>query len=987
MLFGWILTLSVSRADFPPDQVEFFENKVRPILANNCYKCHSVEQGTSKGGLTLDTRAGVLNGGESGPLLTPGDPEKSLIIHAIRYTDPDLKMPKKTKLTDDEIAALTEWVKRGAPDPRVQTNLKLSGLNDKARGHWAYQPIQKKSPPSIKNSAWRQSPIDRFIFSKLEEKGMEPSPMANKETLIRRAYYDLIGLPPSPQEIEAFQLDQDPDAFARVVDRLLASPHYGERWGRHWLDTARYSDTVGGNVVVQKIGKEYRYPYAWGYRDYVIDSFNRDKPYDQFIVEQLAADQLPEAEKNPGLLSALGFLTVGERFENVNDEINEQIDTVSKGFLGVTVSCARCHDHPFDPIPTADYYALHGVFASTQEPPEKPIVKSANAFLYLEFLQRRAALEKSNQEAFCKMVIELNSSFLKKAPLYLKWAAIQIRGKLTSEETTEKNELSKKGEMDGQLLNTIVYAMNQKPENDPTFSMFKKLARIPEADFAKKAGDIIHKKWEEPEGKRSLNPLIESELRRVEPKTRQDLITLYSKCFSQAAPFSEVYLKKVFESPLTDEVEGSSKRVKTLPTDVLPDPNLAPFLSIPLKMRKQEELTIVELRRVTRELPFSIRTLAEKIKPSIDLNAINLLELTDPGAPDRAMSVVDVLKPHDSPVFIRGQAQVKGSVVPRHFLSILSPDGKPKPFESGSGRLELARGIADAQNPLTARVLVNRVWMHHFGAGFVPTTDNLGTQSELPSHPELLDYLASYFMENGWSLKKLHRFIMLSRTYQESSSPHKDYEALDPENKFLWRSNVKRLDFESFRDSLLVFSGKLDETAGGKPVNLVEEPYSYRRTVYGYIDRGNLPELMAFFDFSNPDAPNSQRSSTIVPQQALFLMNSPMIIGVVRDILARSEIKESSGTEEKITALYRIILQRTPKPEEVELAKQFLTAEKELDLLPSSAKENTASSPANSKSEEKEKPKEMNMMAMAGVGPKGAIRNQGSRVQQKPLTS
>ena len=358
------------------EQAAFFESKIRPILADNCYKCHSLENGKSKGGLTLDTRDGVLKGGEDGPAVKPGDPAASPLLKAVNYADKDLQMPPTKeggKLKDEQIAALTEWVKMGAPDPRMDAGKsKLTGLTAQARQHWSYQPVAKPALPAVKNRVWCRTAVDTFILAKIEEKGMVPSPDATKEALLRRATYDLTGLPPSPQEVTDFVSDESPKAFAKVVDRLLAAPAYGERWGRYWLDTARYADTIGGTGNNGRM--DYRFPYAWTYRDYVIKAFNEDKPYDQFIVEQLAADRLPDISPDDPRLAALGFITVGERFNSANDVINDRIDTVCKGFLGLTVSCARCHDHKFDPIPTKDYYALHGVFSSIMEPGEQPVI-------------------------------------------------------------------------------------------------------------------------------------------------------------------------------------------------------------------------------------------------------------------------------------------------------------------------------------------------------------------------------------------------------------------------------------------------------------------------------------------------------------------------------------------------------------------------------------------------------------------------------------
>jgi mono/diheme cytochrome c family protein/uncharacterized protein YdcH (DUF465 family) len=708
-------------------QLDFFESKIRPIFVNNCYKCHSHESTKLKGGLSLEYRDTLLKGGDTGPAIVVGDPEKSLLIKAVRYTDPDLQMPPKgEKLSDAQIADLVAWVKMGAPDPRVVTAVASKEYNKSDRDHWSFKPVKKPAVPEVNEKSLGTSPIDSFIVAKLEENGMKPSPMADKRTLIRRATFDLIGLPPTLKETEDFLKDNSSDAFAKVVDRLLASPQYGERWGRYWLDVARYSDTKGD---VKQNKEDFRYPYAWTYRDYVIRSFNDDKPYNRFILEQIAADKL-DLGTNRSPLAALGFLTIGERFNgNINDIINDRIDVVTKGTLGLTVTCARCHDHKFDPIPTKDYYSLHGIFASSAEPTE----------------EQQPVLGKINM-----------------TPDYL--------------------------------------------------------------DFAKKYNEM------------------NAEIAALEAN------------------------KKARNKKNNKEIQ------------------------------KQE----VQLKRQMAQL-----------------------ELTHPGAPVRAMTLVDKLRPSDSPVFIRGEAENRGDLVPRRFLEILSGPNRPV-FKSGSGRLELAASIISTNNPLTARVLVNRVWLHHFGEGFVTTPDDLGNQSAPPSHPELLDYLASRFMEEGWSIKKLHRLIMLSSVYQQSSDTNPRYAQKDPNNRLLWRANIHRLEFEAVRDSMLAIGGRLDLGMGGRPVNLGASPYSTRRTVYGYVDRRNLPEVYNQFDFANPDIETGKRYETIVPQQALFMMNSPLVVEQARNVVSRPDFLNLKDDEQRIKLLYDLIYQREPTPIEIKLGMRFL---------------------------------------------------------------
>jgi hypothetical protein len=709
-------------------QLEFFENKIRPVLADNCYKCHSTTAEKVRGGLLLDSREATLRGGDTGPAVVPGYPEKSLLIQAVRYADADLQMPPKKQLGDEQIADLEKWVKMGAPDPRSATAAQKSWVDPNVK-HWAWQPLTKPTIPTVKNQSWGQSPVDNFILAKLEAQGFTPNPIADKRTLIRRATFDLIGLPPTPDEVESFIADNSPDAFAKVVDRLLASPHYGERWGRHWLDVARYSDTKG---MVRRQREDPRSPYAWTYRDYVIKSFNDDKPYNQFIIEQLAADKLPATKSNPTNLAALGFLTVGERFMGMrHDVINDQIDVVTKGFLGLTVSCARCHDHKFDPIPTKDYYSFHGIFASSLEPTAEPVIqKIPNTPDYKDYYQQRTELE------------------------------------------------------------------------------------------AKK-----------------------------------------------------------------DDIEARAQVAR--------------------RNRDRDQIRL--LQREQRE----------------NATQVARLEMTHPGAVIRAMAVQDAARPRNSPVFIRGEAENRGEVVPRRFLEVLSGPTRAA-FTNGSGRLELAHAIVNPSNPLTPRVMINRIWQHHFGAGFVPTPDDFGMMSEPPSHPELLDYLATRFQSEGWSIKKMHRLIMLTSVYQQTSTDNPRYAQVDPYNRLLWRANIRRLEFESLRDSLLTIGGSLDRTLYGRPVDLEQNPESPRRTVYGIVDRANLLDAFVNFDFANPDTVNGVRHETSVPQQALFLMNSPVVVEQARKLVGLDEFKNSGSNAQRIEFLYNRIYQRQPAAEEIQLGLDFI---------------------------------------------------------------
>jgi hypothetical protein len=832
----------------------------------------------------------------------------------------------------------------GAPDPRTASAVKkLTGLTKSAREHWSFQPVKKPTVPVVKNRAWCATPVDAFILEKIESKGMSPSPMADKETLLRRATYDLIGLPPSPQEIEDFLKDESPYAFSKVVDRLLASPHYGERWGRHWLNTARYSDTAGERAANRNA--DYRFPYAWTYRDYVVRSFNEDKPYDRFIIEQLAADRLTDL-KDPSDLAALGFVTVGARKNNVNEIIDDRIDAVTRGFLGMTVSCARCHDHKFDPIPTQDYYALHGIFSSSYEPQELPVINTVAKSASKDFTKQLKELEDKNLSHYYDQVAKTNSLFRQKAAAYLKAAY-----------------LGRRGASDAEQLQSIEVKSSEKLNNETSQALATAIRRD-RALF----GPIIafeEGRWSEiAEGRdKRLLPRVADLFKGQSVTSFDQIASAYGTLFSSLDADSKRFIERMHTG---SEAGGKPSEA---------DSSVAQLVSTPLRILPAADLDTESLRKVVASWPLALSGSREWVFASI-----NQLKLTHTGSEARAMVVRDLAKPVDSPVFIRGQAQEKGEIVPRRFLEVLS-GGKPKPYRIGSGRLELAQSIADKQNPLTARVMVNRVWLNHFGEGFVRTPDDLGTMAEKPTHPELLDYLSGYFMENGWSLKKLHKLIMLSRVYQESSYTVPAHEQIDPENRLLWRANVRRLDFEATRDSLLTFSGKLEKVMGGHPVNLTDEPYSMRRSVYGYVDRGNLPELMAHFDFSNPEAPNSKRSTTIVPQQALFLMNSPMVVDVARSILARPEVLNSRDNLNRVFNIYRIVLGRAPKPAEINFALEFIGKESKLqpEVL-ASAKEMTDK-------QSKKAAERLKRMASQSNDALAAIRNDGKMIERKPLTA
>lgn len=639
------------------DKERFFEKQVRPLLVKRCLKCHSEKK--HKGSVRLDSRKFLLAGNESGPVVVPGKPTASRMIEVLEYSKDDIQMPPKGKLPRKEIDILRKWIQEGVYWPahsKIEKNHAKSDSTD-WRTHWAFQPVKKPTLPSVKTIGKVRTPIDRFILAVLERRGMIPAEPADRATLIRRVYYDLIGLPPTYAQVTHFVNDPSPEAYQILIEELLSRPQFGERWARHWLDLARYADTKG------YLFRENRnYPDAYRYREWVIEAFNSDMPYNKFLVYQLAADRVIKKGENRHLY-AMGFLTLGRRFlNNIHDIIDDRIDVVFRSTMGLTVSCARCHDHKYDPIPSADYYSLYGVFFSSHEPKNAP----------------------------CTLRLE------------------------------------------------------DKP------------------------------------------------------------------------------------------------------------------------------------------------------------------------------------KPLNTRIFLRGNPGTRGKVVPRQFLKAFS-SGNRKPFEKGSGRLELAEAIVSPQNPLTARVMVNRVWGHLLGNPLVSTPSDFGMRSDPPSHPLLLDYLASSFVENNWSVKKLIRQIILSAVYRQRSVSTADYSQQDPENRLLWKMNRRRLDFESHRDALLLVAGVLDTSKiGGPSVRIESAPFPKRRSVYAFIDRQNLSGVFRTFDFANPDTHSPQRFRTTVPQQSLFLMNHESILQLAETLAERIETGDRKSDDRKIRSLYRIVLSRHPDPEEIRIANRFL---------------------------------------------------------------
>jgi len=755
--------------------LEFFEKKVRPLLVDNCYTCHSANT-NSRGGLRVDDRNGLVEGGGRGPAVMVGDPDNSLLIQAVRQSG-KLKMPPDKQLTDEQIEILAQWIRDGAAWPKVAAPVTEGAVKAEydslRKDHWAWQPLTSPLAPAVVDTAWPLGDIDRFVLAKLEEHKLQPSPDANPLTLLRRVKFDLNGLPPTLEELDQFAADPSPQAFEMLVDRLLASPAYGERWGRHWLDVARFGESTGSSRNVTM-------PHSWRYRDYVIKAFNDDKPYDRFITEQLAGDLLPAdspAQRNEQLV-ATGFLAIGVKDVNqrfkirfVMDNIDEQIDAVSRAFLGLTASCARCHDHKFDPIPTADYYALAGIFKSSD---------------------------------LC--------------------AAL-------------RNQMGGGGLAfyDTSLL----------------------LVLGPRGDGGTDATDEIAAQ------KQALADARE-ELKELEEE-----------------------LKASSTSDGEEKVAALKKKITRLQREIGDDKDPALKFDVAYGMRDAKKISDTEIR-------------------------------------------------------VRGEAELLGPAVPRGFLSLISMPQPPQIAADASGRRELAQWLTSEHHPLTPRVMVNRIWQHLLGAGLVRTVDNFGVMGDTPSHPELLDALATRFVREGWSVKKLVREIVLSRTYRLSSETSPLALQTDPGNKFLWRHSPRRLAAEEIRDATLAASGQLDlspasgspaqnlkmveiQNNGGEAKRLAElADFSVHRSVYLPLLRAMTPASLAVFDFAEQGMVTGRRDVTTVAPQALYLLNDPFVRRQARSLAERVLQPANLSADERIDLAYRLAVARKPTTLEVARVKDYL---------------------------------------------------------------
>jgi hypothetical protein len=864
MLF---FVLGAATAFAAEDPREFFESRIRPLLAKNCFSCHT---STRMGGLEMASRESLLKGGNSGPALVPRRPEESLLIRAVRHTHERLKMPLGGKLEPAEVADLAAWVKMGAPWPEQPTTTATPPAKDgpfvvtaEHRAFWSFQPVRKPPLPRVADKSWARGPIDSFILAKLEERGLKPVRPADKRTLLRRTYYDLIGLPPAPEDVDAFLKDSSPQAFARVVDRLLASSRYGERWGRYWLDVARYSDDKLNST------QEEPYPNAYRYRNWVIQAFNQDMAYDRFVKAQIAGDLMEEEERRrrpgvgeagsaagagdlmsePDLAAGLGFYALRPEFQD------DRVDATTRGFLGLTVACAQCHDHKYDPVPTQDYYSLLGIFAGTENY-EVPLVAEADVKRHK---QHRERIEK--QEAAIKEFLEAQSRQLG-----------EILAARTSKYLLAASGQESRADLDQETVERWAKYLEAPQREHPFLKDF-------EAARAGGSAEQVRKAAEE---------------------------------FKQIA-LAVVKEKKEIDEKNLIRLGGSKERRVLSGADLLSLERDKYFLWRDL---------FAERRGVYHYGDKAIdRFLSGEWKAHLERMRADLLELKRALPPQYPYlhAIRDSAKLPKQRVHIRGNRENLGEEAPRRFLAVLS-EGERAEFTKGSGRLELADAIASAKNPLTPRVMVNRIWMHHFGQGIVRTPSNFGMLGERPTHPELLDYLAARFIESNWSIKAMHREIMLSGTYALSAQDVPKNAEKDPDNRLLWRANRRRLDAEALRDSLLHVAGNLDLEVAGPPAR---GDANTGRAVYGYVSRRKLDPMLGLFDFANPNSTSEQRIATDVPLQRLFFLNSNLILRQSEALARRLEGSDAA----RIRQVYRLVYSRAPVRAEMQLGLEFVRAE------------------------------------------------------------
>jgi len=842
------------------DDAGFFESKVRPLLATNCFACHT---GSALGDLRLDSRAGILKGGKSGVVVVAGKPEESLLIEAVRRTHVRLKMPPVGALTKEEVSVLEEWVRRGIPWPEAAAPTIAAAaikISPDQRAFWSFQPVTNPALPAVKNEAWIRTPVDRFVLARLESQNLKPVPAADKRTWLRRITLDMLGLPPTPEEMDAFVGDTSTQAQEKVVDRLLASPHYGERWGRHWLDLARYSD---GELAA---GVDTPLPNAWRYRDWVVDAFNKDLPYDKFVRAQIGADFVPPSERE-SLLPGLGFQALGRTAD-------DQVDVTTKVFLGLTAGCAQCHDHKYDPIPTRDYYSLLGVFKSSKDL-DVPLVAESEVGVYKEKKKKLDAINEILNDFLAEQSKQIVDYLARDTAKYMiaVWKnAKEVEGLDTETIAKWKTYLAAKGDKDHPYLKSWYELVAHNPSESQVRDEAARYQQFV-LELLEEAKEVDDKNYVAFGGRKGIK----------DEKTRQytNIVALPVLKFYQWRELANgPYNIDGFRAPAGVYYYG--------PKD------LDRFLGGVAK--QYVERLRSEAKAIEKDLP--------PMYPFLH-------------------TISDTAKPADIHVALRGDSKSPGEIAPRHFLSVLC-EGEPAPFQKGSGRGELAEAIASPTNPLTARVMVNRIWQHHFGQGIVRSPSNFGQMGERPTHPALLDYLASRFVASGWSVKAIHREILLSSTYALSTQFSEAGLEADPDNKLLWRQSLRyRLDMEALHDSVLAASGQLDRKIGGASSPMTET--NLRRSLYLTVSRTRLDPTMALFDFPDANASSEERPVTAGPLQGLYWLNSKFVAAQSNALEERLTREVGTDTRKRIHRAYALLYARPPDSDELKLGVEYVT--------------------------------------------------------------
>jgi hypothetical protein len=889
------------------DGEAFFESRVRPLLVAKCQSCHG--ERVAEAGLRLDSRRSMLAGSDTGPVVVPGDAAQSKLLAAVRHTG-DVAMPPDGKLSVDEIATLETWVASGAvwsgpggeadgAAPASPAATMEARVADALATHWAFAPPQRRVAPELPESfpeslrsAWSAAPIDRFVGARIAAAGLTPTAEAAPRELYRRLSYDLTGLPPTAAEADAFcaAAAAGPEAadraFHAAVDALLASREHAEHWARKWLDLARYADTMGYAIDNQ----DARYPFAWTYRDWVVDALHRDLPYDHFVTLQLAADRIAPAVP-PADLAALGFLTVGRTFlGNTHDIIDDRIDLVTRGLLGLTVACGRCHDHKYEPVSMADYYALHGIFASSKIPEELPVIGAPAAGPEAEAFAKKLA---ELHTAVAEHEVTVHARAIREAVAHAADYFFEVARPADRGADKRPPRLADGYELEQLLIDRLKRLLEKAEPSHAILGPWVQARGKPDTEIASALAAVDGAK---------LNPLVAEELASARPTSLRALAEVYARLIARVAPAIAGGA-----APASDEPAALSALRKLFGAEGTP-------LVVPraeaLRVAKREEENEHRKRK----------------------KAITKHQAEAAGGPPRAMVLVDAEKPVDSHVLLRGNPGRRGEQVERRLPALL---GGASVDRGSSGRLDLARAIVAADNPLAARVLVNWAWTHHFGRGLVDTPGDLGLRGEPPAHPELLDDLARRFVDEGkQSLRWLHREIVTSHAWRQSAAARPEQDDRDPDNHLFARAFRRRLDWEAWRDSLLVAAGTLDrEHPGGPGIDPLVEGSMHARSVYGRLDRQDVPGILRVFDVANPDTAVHVRPRTTVPQQSLAVLNAPLVVAAARRTAARvdREAGEAASDADRIVALWRAALARNPTAHEAAIAAAFLVSEADHD--------------------------------------------------------